>query len=108
MHIGPSLSTLPPDLSTLIDALDPLLAEVEEYEKENLGELKRLVALGSGIRKALWRSEFGVECGEIYEDLCGAEEVLRIDGKGKDGDMEYGEFYHYLLYLSFFMFFRML
>jgi hypothetical protein len=81
LHIGPSLSTLPPDLSTLIEALDPLHSQVCEYEKEKVEELKRLVTLGSGVRKALWRSRFGVECGEIYGDLCGAEEVLRSFGQ---------------------------
>ncbi|KAL3788091.1 hypothetical protein HJC23_008153 [Cyclotella cryptica] len=98
LHIGPSLSTLPPDLSTLLDALDPMLEEVTAFEGENLEELKRLVALGGGVRRALWRSRFGVECAEIYRDLCGAEMVLRmvrgevveVEEEGKSGANEEG------------------
>jgi len=67
-----------------------MLVEVEEYEKGNMEELKRLVALGGGVRRALWRSEFGRECGEIYDDLCGAEEVLRgnIGEEKAEGDAD--------------------
>ena len=71
----------------MLDALDPMLAEVTAYEKENLEELKRLVALGGGVRRALWRSRFGVECAEIYRDLCGAEMVLRR-ARGQDDEEE--------------------
>ena len=40
------------------------------------------------MKKALWRSQFGVECREIYGDLCGAEKVLLADGGGGDGSEE--------------------
>jgi hypothetical protein len=63
-----------------------------EYEKENLDELKRLVEVGCGVKKALWRSRAGEECAVVYGDLCGAEEVIRgiVSGNGV-GEMEDGE-----------------
>lgn len=105
---------MPPDLSTLIDALDPLLAEVSEYERGNWSELQRLVSLGGAVRKALWRSQFGVECREIYGDLCGAEKVLMADGghdateEGKEGDCvvgDNGKFCFTFISISFLLYF---
>ena len=76
LHIGPSLSTLPPDLTSLLDALSPLVAEVEQYEKEKRAELERLVGMGREVQCARKRREFGVQCAEMYKDLRGAEEVV--------------------------------
>eukprot|EP00569_Conticribra_weissflogii_P009422 CAMPEP_0171371436 /NCGR_PEP_ID=MMETSP0879-20121228/8638_1 /TAXON_ID=67004 /ORGANISM="Thalassiosira weissflogii, Strain CCMP1336" /LENGTH=188 /DNA_ID=CAMNT_0011880033 /DNA_START=50 /DNA_END=613 /DNA_ORIENTATION=- len=55
LHIGPSLSTLPPDLALLSESLAPLLKEVEEYEKCNRDELERLVALGRRVQLGVVR-----------------------------------------------------
>ena len=77
LHIGPSLSTLPPDLSSLLEALAPLLGEVENYEKENRAALGAWVNHGWRVRVAMGKGEAARECAEIYEDLVGAEEVLR-------------------------------
>ena len=85
LHIGPSLSTLPPDLSSLIDALTPLLGEVQNYESLNRCELERLVGEGQSVQTAIRKREFAVECAEIYSDLVGAEEVLRKDVERRDG-----------------------
>lgn len=53
-------------------------------------ELKRLVGLGGGVRKALARSAAGEECRMIYGDLCGAEDVLMEDGNEiDDGELLY-------------------
>lgn len=85
LHIGPSLSTLPPDLSSLIDALTPLLGEVQNYESLNRSELERLVGEGQRVQTAIRKREFAIECAEIYSDLIGAEEVLRKDVERRDG-----------------------
>lgn len=77
LHIGPSLSSLPPDLTSLLEALSPLIAQVEQYESENRIELERLVSMGREVQCAMKRREFSLECAEIYSDLMGAEEVLR-------------------------------
>eukprot|EP00986_Skeletonema_menzelii_P006064 scaffold2300_cov138-Skeletonema_menzelii.AAC.1 len=77
LHIGPSLSTLPPDLTSLLEALSPLLSQVEQYESENRGELDRLVHMGREVQCAVKKREFSGQCAEIYSDLMGAEEVLR-------------------------------
>lgn len=60
-----------------------------------MDELKKLVEIGGGVKKALWRSRAGVECAVVYGDLCGAEEVIRgfVGGDDDDGlgEMEDGE-----------------
>ena len=83
LHIGPSLSTLPPDLTSLLEALSPLLAQVEQYETENRGELDKLVHMGREVQCAVKKREFSEQCAEIYSDLMGAEEVLRWKNKQK-------------------------
>jgi len=50
LNIGPSLSTLPPDLTSLIDALSPLLSEVSNYESINIDELTKLVNQGKVVQ----------------------------------------------------------
>jgi len=77
LHIGPSLSTLPPDLTSLLEALSPLVTQVEQYEAENRSELERLVNQGREVQCAMKKRDFSVQCAEIYSDLMGAEEVLR-------------------------------
>lgn len=83
LHIGPSLSTLPPDLTSLLEALSPLLSQVEQYETENRGELDKLVHMGREVQCAVKKREFSEQCAEIYSDLMGAEEVLRWKNKQK-------------------------
>jgi hypothetical protein len=63
-----------------------------EYEKENLDDLNKVVEIGGGVKKALWRSRAGEECAVVYGDLCGAEEVIRgiVSGDGV-GEMEDGK-----------------
>jgi len=68
---------------------------VAEYEKDNVGELQKLVDLGGGVKKCLMRSAFGRECGVIYGDLCGAEDVLRRSSDdGNDGGDTDDELHH--------------
>jgi len=50
---------------------------VEQYESDNRGELDRLVGQGREVQCAVKKGEFSVQCAEIYQDLRGAEEVLR-------------------------------
>jgi hypothetical protein len=83
------LSTLPPDLSSLLEALSPLLKEVQQYEGDNRTELERLVSQGRVVQCTVRKRQFAIECGEIYRDLVCAEEVLRKDA-GRRMAEDYG------------------
>jgi len=99
LNIGPSLSTLPPDLTSLIDALSPLLSEVSNYESINIDELTKLVNQGKVVQCTIQKQEYAMKCSEIYNELVSAEEILKIDagrrmtdmlGNGKGGDKKNG------------------
>ena len=79
LHIGPSLSTLPPDLHSLITNLEPVLDQVKQYRDGNIAELERVVDLGRSIELALRRAEDGKECAEILGDLCSVEICVERD-----------------------------
>eukprot|EP01082_Thalassiosira_pseudonana_P005647 g5361.t1 g5361 contig2:380600-383244(+) len=87
-----SLSTLPPDLTSLVEGLPRLLEEVVRYENENRVELERWMERVKRVRCAWRRRTVGLECEEIYGDLCGAEEVLKRrmddDDDGEDEELD--------------------
>lgn len=83
LHIGPSLSTLPPDLHSLLNALKPLVADVEKYEEANRSELGRIVLAGNEIRATKRRVDNATECAEMYGDLVAAEGDVRRDAVRK-------------------------
>ena len=104
LNIGPSLSTLPPDLTSLIDALSPLLSEVSNYESTNIDELTKLVNQGKVVQCTIQKQEYAMKCSEIYNELVSAEEILKMDagrrmidmlgsssGKGGDKKKDKGE-----------------
>ena len=102
LNIGPSLSTLPPDLTSLIDALSPLLSEVSNYESTNIDELTKLVNQGKVVQCTIQKQEYAMKCSEIYNELVSAEEILKMDAgrrmtdmlgssSGKGGDKKKGE-----------------
>lgn len=70
--------------------LPRLLEEVVRYENENRVELERWMERVKRVRCAWRRRTVGLECEEMYGDLCGAEEVLkrRMDD---DDDWDEGE-----------------
>mmetsp|Transcript_24321 Transcript_24321/g.36236 ORF Transcript_24321/g.36236 Transcript_24321/m.36236 type:complete len:892 (-) Transcript_24321:125-2800(-) len=76
LHIGPSLSTLPPDLQSLLASLEPMLKEVEEYEKMNQTELIRVVTAGKLVETECRRAAHANECRALLADLIAAEAVV--------------------------------
>lgn len=80
LHIGPSLSTLPPDLQSLLASLEPLLKQVTEYEKLNQAELIRIVTAGKVVESECRRAEHARECNGLLMDLVAAEEILSSGG----------------------------
>jgi hypothetical protein len=78
LHIGSSLSSLPPDLHSLLTNLHPVLSAAESTEKQYLTNLQKLVAAANEIRLEQRRMEHAMECAEIYEDLCAAEQHVSV------------------------------
>ena len=81
LHIGTSLSTLPPDLHSLLTQLHPVLSSAEGTEKQYLQQLQKLVKCGNEIRVEQRRVSNARECAELYQDLVAAELVVKKDAK---------------------------
>lgn len=79
LHIGTSLSTLPPDLHSLLTQLHPLLSGTEENEKEYYELLQKLVASANEIRILQRRIDNAQECAQLYEDLEASERDVKRD-----------------------------
>ena len=101
LHIGSSLSSLPPDLHSLLTHLHPVLSAAETTEKQYLGNLQKLVMAANEIRLEQRRVEHSLECADLYEDLRAAEQhvnlrkrnilEVQVFGGGKDGQGEFQE-----------------
>lgn len=76
LHIGPSLSTLPPDIQSLLASLEPMLQQIEEYEKYNQNELIRIVTAGKLVEAECRRAANARECNDLLSGLVAAEEIL--------------------------------
>ncbi len=76
LHIGPSLSTLPPDIQSLLASLEPMLHQIEEYEKYNQNELIRIVTAGKLVEAECRRAANARECNDLLSGLVAAEEIL--------------------------------
>jgi len=79
LHIGSSLSTLPPDLHALLTQLHPVLSAAESTEKQHLSNLQKLVTSGNEIRLEQRRVNHASQCANIYEDLIFAERRVKRD-----------------------------
>ena len=79
LHIGTSLSTLPPDLHSLLTQLHPVLSAAESTEKQYLQHLQKLVKCGNEIRSEQRRVDHAKECADLYLDLMAAEFVVKRD-----------------------------
>jgi len=79
LHIGTSLSSLPPDLHTLLTQLHPVLSSAETTEKQYLQHLEKFVNCGVEIRKEERRVHNAKECASLYQDLVAAERVVKKD-----------------------------
>jgi hypothetical protein len=83
LHIGTSLSTLPPDLHSLLTQLHPVLSSAEATEKQFLQRLQRLVQCGNEIRLEERRVQTARDCAELYQDLLAAEAVVKRDASSR-------------------------
>ena len=79
LHIGTSLSSLPPDLHSLLTQLHPVLSSAEATEKQFIQRLEKLVVCGNEIRSEQRRVEHAMECADLYQDLIAAEHVVKRD-----------------------------
>lgn len=79
LHIGTSLSTLPPDLHSLLTQLHPVLSAAESTEKQYVQQLQSLVQCGNEIRVEQRRVHHAMYCADLYEDLVAAEAVVKKD-----------------------------
>jgi hypothetical protein len=77
LHIGTSLSTLPPDLHSLLTHLHPVLSAAELSEKEQLQNLQELVQAAQEIRLCERRVQHAAQCADLYADLVAAERSLQ-------------------------------
>jgi len=78
LSIGPSLSTLPPDISSLITATKPLLESVSEYLESNQAEYERLIQLQHSINYSSQKAQLARECMDIWQELTHAEESILL------------------------------
>lgn len=79
LHIGTSLSTLPPDLHSLLTQLHPVLSAAETTEQQQLQKLQSLVQHANEIRSEQRRMVHASECADLYQDLLAAERDAKRD-----------------------------
>jgi hypothetical protein len=79
LHIGTSLSTLPPDLHSLLTQLHPVLSAAETTEQHQLKELRSIVQHANEIRTEQRRMIHAAECADLYQDLLAAERDVKRD-----------------------------
>jgi hypothetical protein len=77
LHIGTSLSTLPPDLHSLLTHLHPLLSDIEDYETSSVELLQDLVHRANEVRILQRRMEHARQCAQLYEDLQASEQTIQ-------------------------------
>jgi ElaB/YqjD/DUF883 family membrane-anchored ribosome-binding protein len=79
LHMGTSLTTLPPDLHNLLTQLHPVLAAAEQTEEEQRQALQRLVQVATQIRQQERRVQQAAACAVAYADLLAAEGAVQRD-----------------------------
>jgi len=77
LHIGSSLSSLPPDLHSLLQQLHPVLSASESTEKVFQHDLVTLTDKAGAIRQQQERSKAAAECAHLYADLLAAEHKVQ-------------------------------
>lgn len=83
LHIGTSLSTLPPDLHTLLTHMHPFVNVLEGFEKDQRKALTTLVDKATAIRQDQHRVRTAERAADLYADLTSAEACIQ---NGKSGD----------------------
>lgn len=79
LHMGTSLSSLPPDLHSLLQNLHPILSASETTEKTVAGQLEKVAAGKKEIHKQQWRSRAALAAAETYQDLVAVEATVEHD-----------------------------
>lgn len=79
LHMGSSLSTLPPDLHTLLQNLHPILSVTETYEKQQTMQLDTLIQSRDEILHQQRRCAQAEAAVDIYKDLVAAEMAVQCD-----------------------------
>jgi len=79
LHMGTSLSTLPPDLHSLLQNLHPILSITETTEKQQVAQLEQVVQTRREILYQEQRCQQAAAAAEIYQDLVAAEMTVRRD-----------------------------
>ena len=102
LHMGTSLSTLPPDLHSLLQNLHPILSAAESSEKQQIAQLDEVVKTRHEILHQQQRCRQAQAAADIYQDLVAAEMTVQRDlnwrrygtmdptrGEGDDEEEEY-------------------
>lgn len=86
LHIGPSLSSLPPDLQTLLSNLEPMVNQVAEFKLLNQREFHRIVSTANTIKLEYRRNVHARECADLLQELEVSERILLEEFKEVDTD----------------------
>ena len=76
LHMGSSLSTLPPDLHNLMTQLQPFVSTVEQAETQALQKLQALVTAASKVQHQARRIQQAQAAANLYADLQAAERAV--------------------------------
>lgn len=85
LHIGTSLSTLPPTLHDLLTQLHPVLSAAEKAEQEQHDAAQKLVQKVQSIRMQQRRVADAQDLANLYADLCAAEKGVQRDNVLRKG-----------------------
>lgn len=90
LHIGTSLSTLPPDLHTLLTHMHPFVNVLEGFEQDQRKALTTLVDKATAIRQDQHRVRTAERAADLYADLTSAEACIQNQGRSVQakGDSE--------------------
>ena len=86
LHIGTSLSTLPPDLHTLLTHMHPFVNVLEGFEKDQRKALTTLVEKATAIRQDQHRVRSAERAADLYADLTSAEACIQSGNSGAEKD----------------------
>lgn len=91
LHIGTSLSTLPPDLHTLLTHMHPFVNVLEGFENDQRKALATLVEKAMAIRQDQHRVRTAQRAADLYADLTSAESCIEKNGNsGSEQDTRGG------------------
>ena len=76
LHMGTSLSTVPPDLHNLMTQLHPFVLTVEQTEKDELERLETLILTASKLKHEARRVQQAQTAANLYADLIAAEKAV--------------------------------